>query len=863
MKKIVTLLFAIFLAVTASAQSHIFPAYDSNNTFTGANTFQGPFFLPSIGTGCLAVGAGGAITVSAGCGGAGLLSFQGRTATAAVLLSSDVQGVLTALTGCGTAGLTYSPASNTCVAATAAVFPSTNGLVFNTSTTASRTATPGTDFDNYNLGQLNNFRAALANSPNASVHVVLIGDNDLNGLAVATLSNSIDAQLESYFAGSNKNGYPGTGLIPVLGFGPGVTLNPEWTKTGTLTSSADLGPTQVGTNAFNSTAILTGTGVSVSLNAISNVNTITVYGETSTDTSAGCIVTVSGQSSFTVGNTTTGTPGVYKTSVTFPVGTYTTNIAGQATSNCRLYAVEWTNSNNKGTEISRLARATSTTAAWGSNVAAQLAYIGAMTPAPQLAVIMIGRYDNLNSASLATTTANYTNIVSQLRVINPQMAILIVDEPPMNTGGTGVTPAQIKTLEQSFGFTANTAYVSLGDSFGTFANANAIGAMAGDGININDKGSLAAAALIFSVLTEGQTSGVSVSGFATLQSNTFNGRQSIINPSTVTTTVIPNLSFLSNGAGFDEGLAWYDGVTDYPSTSVLKWRMGKAANNSFYGFNQTTGNNWISVAAANNTVTFNGSVGGVITLSASTVNAVTGNFTNLNSTGTLAANILTSTAGLTSNSSTLAPSIISVQAGGSSAAQMLELYAPASGSGGVTCLSLSGGCDGTAGLFINGMNYGNGQLSVFYGDGTANSKIAFFSQALSGGSGAVIFDSAGNIEITSGFLSYLITQTTTIATSGIGSSPVCQTTNCHLQSGTINVNIDGSSAGGNFLTITSSLARPTGLNCHVSAPQDPGSSVALNVTGTTTTILTFNLLNGSAYNTSAKTMRLQYDCGLS
>jgi len=855
MKKFITLLFAIFLAVTASAQSHIFPAYDSNNVFTGSNSFGGPFSLTALAPGCLAVGAGGVVSSTAGCGGAGLTSFMTRTTPAAVLLSTDVQSVLSTLTNCGLGTYSYNPATNTCIVAASSLFPVTTGLVYNTSTTAARTAISGTDFSNYNLGQLNNFRAALSNSANAPVHAVLIGDNDLNGLQVATLSNSIYSQLRANFGPANVNGLSGTGLVPVFGNGAGVHLNPEWTQTGTLTSSADLGPTQGAPNAFNSTAILTGTATSVTFNTVTGFNTLIVYGETSTDTSNGCSVVINGGTPHIVGNTTTGSPGVYRTAINQGLGTWSTTISGTSSGNCRLYGVEWTN-NNSGIEIHRLAHAASASGAWGSNVAAQLAYIGAITPAPQLAVIMLGRYDNLNSSSLVTTTANFTNLISQLRVINPQMAVLIVDEPPMNTNGTGITPAQIKTLEQGFGTSANTAYISLGDSFGTYANANAIGVMNVDGININDKGSLYASDLIFSILNAGQLNGANVSGFATLNANTFLGMQTIS-----TATNVPDISFISNGSGFDEGLAWNDGASFYPTTTALKWRLGKDSTNHFYGWNQTTSSNWLSVDPATNNVTLAGSLSGVNVLQATTVNGSQGNITN-NFTvgGVLTAGSLNVAGPITSNST------LTLSISGSLPDTGMELYVPPGGGSNTLCFTLSGGCTFASGTHINGFLYNSGlpgDLEVFYGAGTTSDLLSFFPNNLgTSGNGSIIFDAFGNIQISSGFLNYDQAGIATPTVTGIGSSPVCQTHTCSIQSGIINVGIDGSSTGGSFLTLTSAQPRQTNLACFVSAPQDPGSSLSVAVTGTSTTILTFFLNNGSVYNTAAKTMKLQYSCSI-
>lgn len=845
MKKIVTLLFALFLAVTASAQSHIFPAYDSNNVFTGSNTFQGAFVLPSLGVGCLATTAGGTVTVTAGCGGAGLTSFQGRTTSAAVLLASDINGVLAPLTNCGSAGFTYSPASNTCIQS-GALFPVTTGLVINTSQTAARTAISGTDFQDSNLSQFNTFRSSLSNYNNGLTSIVLIGDDTLNGNGPATLPNTIAYQLQTYFSAYKL---AGSGIVPVLGAGSGVTLNPEWTKTGTISGSSDLGPFQTGTlGDFTSTAILAGTGTSVTMTPVSNVNSLTVYGETSTDTAGGCLVSIDGGASTTVGNSITGAPGVYRTTINSSLGTHTVTITGNASTNCRLYGVEWTNGTN-GIEVHRLAHTGAITGAWSTT--SQLAYIAAMSPLPQMAVVMLGNNDNLNSVAQATVQTNLSNLLTQLKTINPQMSVLFYNQQNMNTAGTGVTAAQIKTIQQ--GLTANSAagYLSLSDSWGSYAAANTNGLMNGN-VNPSSKGALAAAALLFANLTEGQVPVSNVSGFATLNANLFTGLQILQNSSTNPATIIPSIAFTSVGTGYDEGLAWYDGTSAYPSTTSLKWKLGKASNNTFYGLNTVLGTNWLSVDPTTNNVTLTGSL--------TAPNATLANLTVSSTLTTNALNVSNlHTAFLVATSAITGASFVVINpASGTTGPNLAQVHV--SGPNDVAFLNMGGTIGTVTGPYqlLNGLQWQSAtptELAISY-----DATILFYPNPATapGGYPNIVFDNTSSINY--GGLIGSTQAGTLLAFSGVGTAATCQISLCNWARGTFTVVTDGSSNAGTLATLTTAKTRPTSMWCHAFTPEDTSSNIRVAVTGTTSTLITFSLLN-AGYNSSAKTMLIQYECG--
>lgn len=125
MKMLATLVLGLF-SLSAGAQVHVYPALDTNNAFSSAatNTFGGPV----VHNGPLGINA--ATTWGTGSSwvwGSGALQTAAR------------QSIFTSVT-C-TTGQYYVPFSDTCVSLVAALFPGTNGIVFNTSTTAGRNAT--------------------------------------------------------------------------------------------------------------------------------------------------------------------------------------------------------------------------------------------------------------------------------------------------------------------------------------------------------------------------------------------------------------------------------------------------------------------------------------------------------------------------------------------------------------------------------------------------------------------------------------------------------------------------------------------------------------------------------------------------
>lgn len=196
MKKLLTVLFACFLALAAHAQTHTFPALDTNNPFTGQNTFNGTTFFPGIGTGCLQVTGG-----------------TGQVST--INCSSP------------------------------AIFPSTPGIVFNTTTTASRNATAS------------DIETVLGFTPGTATiaHTTLIVKGDNAGNAIAATAADITTLL-GYVPGHGgiattpnilKGDNAGNAIAATAGTDyPGFTAN---TFTGAQTYN--VGNTFNGTNLFN------------------------------------------------------------------------------------------------------------------------------------------------------------------------------------------------------------------------------------------------------------------------------------------------------------------------------------------------------------------------------------------------------------------------------------------------------------------------------------------------------------------------------------------------------------------------------------------------------------------------------------
>jgi hypothetical protein len=399
---------------------------------------------------------------------------------------------------------------------------------------------------------LNAFRSALQNSQNSAVSVAVIGDSIFdygNPSDPTTYPNGPVVQLTRSL--QNVYGTHGTGIIPI-GSNGGLATNPEWTLHGTVTTVNDLGPSQSGTGAFGSTFKMTGGGNYVELTPQFG-DSLRVYMESTTD-SGGCNVLVDGVTTL-VGNTTSGSPAAIVATIgSLSADVHTVFIGAPGSGSCYLYGVEFTYGST-GVTVHKLAHGYARSEAWGANTATQLAYIAQMSPVPAAAIVALGVNDSTNGTGTTASQyrSNISNILTYLRTLNPQMAILVADENNVQTPGTVLPQTTIRTSEQAVAQQFGASYLSIADAWGAYATANALGLMASDGVHITSKGGLSQAGLLTTTMV----------GYGLTQSTSF--------PCPIPGT--PTLSAQS-GAG---------------SGATVNWAGGYALSNCNFTFGLTTG----------------------------------------------------------------------------------------------------------------------------------------------------------------------------------------------------------------------------------------------------------------------------------
>jgi lysophospholipase L1-like esterase len=364
---------------------------------------------------------------------------------------------------------------------------------------------------------LNALRSSFHNGVNAPSSIVVIGDSIFDYVGPSNYANSPIVKLSSDIR--SMYGSHGTGEIPVGG-NNGLTTNPEWTLNGTVTTVNDLGPFQTGTGAFGTIFRVSGTGNFFSLPSQYG-DTLKLYMESTNDT-GGCAVQIDGGTSTVLGNTTNTTPTLITSSIgPMAIGLHNVNIGANTSGACYLKGAEWI-TGNVGITVHKIAHGYARSEAFGSSAATQLADIPLMSPIPSAAIIGLGVNNCLNGTqSLAQYQSDLQNIVSYLRSVNPQMAVLIADEH--NITGSCANPnfslqSSLKPIEQSIATQNGGSYVSIGDAWGSEVNANALGLMASDGVHPSDKGGLSQAGILEAVLMD--TIGVTVPTAPNIRSGT-------------------------------------------------------------------------------------------------------------------------------------------------------------------------------------------------------------------------------------------------------------------------------------------------------------------------------------------------------
>jgi hypothetical protein len=134
--------------------------------------------------------------------------------------------------------------------------------------------------------------------------------------------------------------------------------------------------------------------------------------------------------------------------------------------------------------------------AFGSNSAAEMAWLKQINGGVQMAVISLGVNDYGNSIPLATYQSNLQSIITYLKTnFSPVPSILILDQGNVNE--TGASPQSAYTaIEQQLALANNAMFLSVSRRWGSFANASALGIMYTDGIHPVDAGYLDIASMI-------------------------------------------------------------------------------------------------------------------------------------------------------------------------------------------------------------------------------------------------------------------------------------------------------------------------------------------------------------------------------
>lgn len=326
---------------------------------------------------------------------------------------------------------------------------------------------------------------AMASAKLAAKAIVVIGDSITCCIGPSDINNNPIKVFTRLLQSAYGNG--GTGIIPV-GNNDGLSIRPEWSASGTWSAVSDLGPTQSSTGAFGTVFVSAGTSSSLTLTLPAATTSVTVMGETTTD-SAGCNVIVAGTTVGTVGNSTTSMPTAFSTDVNLGSATSTVTLSPAGPGKCYLYGAG-SSAASTGMVVHNLAHGYARSEAWGSNPSAQLAFVDKLSPVPSLAIIDLGVNDSINGTG--TTAAQYQSnlqsIITHLKALNAHMSIMLLDNYDVQSPGTLLPQTSVRQIEQALAASNGLAYMSMHDVWQSYAEASALGYINADHIHPSDIG---------------------------------------------------------------------------------------------------------------------------------------------------------------------------------------------------------------------------------------------------------------------------------------------------------------------------------------------------------------------------------------
>lgn len=341
--------------------------------------------------------------------------------------------------------------------------------------------------------QLEIFEAALRNSANQVVNIVIPGDSIAAGVGV-TGGNHYASWAEQLAINLHaRYGNHGSGLLPVSG-SLGV-----WTITGAWTTNASLGPTQTGATAFSTlyTEASTAGGCKVTIDAAGQADTTNAVAGSFTPI-ATTYATTLGYHTLTIGLNGSADnialAAYYGDSVTVYTATSTDSNA-----NCYFYGAEWT-MGTTGVSVHNVAVSGANSRAYGGAASTENAFLSVIPNGIHLAIISLGVND-YHTASYGITQSEYqTNLQNLITYVqglsvNSPPSILILDEHIADCLiGDGfacsatLTQPLVFASEKALANTNSLAFQSLSIPFVSYATANAAGLVASDHVHPSNLG---------------------------------------------------------------------------------------------------------------------------------------------------------------------------------------------------------------------------------------------------------------------------------------------------------------------------------------------------------------------------------------
>jgi lysophospholipase L1-like esterase len=302
----------------------------------------------------------------------------------------------------------------------------------------------------------------------------------------------------------------GTGILPV-GNNDKLSLNPQWSlhSNSGQASNVNYGPYQGGINgtalsSFGGVFKLTGDAVLTLLVPERRPHKLVLYYASSTDSGTGIVVRSESKLLGILGKETS--PRFVAHTAVLPLTQSFSTLSfspASANGSAYIYGAEFIYDDD-GVSIHNLAHGYARSEAYGGDPANQLAFLEQIPGGIQLAVISLGVNDSIDGTGTTASEyrGNMQEIISRLRMINPNISIVIYDQPN-DLWGENATPlpqSLVRQQEMQLAQENNVTYLSPFPTWGSFANASALGYFASDGVHPSDLGDRNLADLLASIV---------------------------------------------------------------------------------------------------------------------------------------------------------------------------------------------------------------------------------------------------------------------------------------------------------------------------------------------------------------------------